>query len=152
MSNTTTPPPLSPPGLLRRLGAMAYDILLLLALLMMLSYPYVWLTGGAKPGLLVKTLYQLYLLAICFLFYGGFWVRGGQTLGMRSWHIKLVRSDGGPVSWTDALKRFVFALLSLLCLGLGFLWVLYDRDKLAWHDRLSGTRLVRLPRDLKNAH
>jgi uncharacterized RDD family membrane protein YckC len=39
----------------------------------------------------------------------------------------------------------------LLCLGLGFLWVLYDRDKLAWHDRLSGTRLVRLPKEQKIA-
>jgi uncharacterized RDD family membrane protein YckC len=128
---------------------MAYDTLLLFALLMMLSYPYVWLTGGARPGLFVKTLYQLYLLAICFLFYSGFWVRGGQTLGMRTWRIKLVRQDGGPVTWTDALKRFVSALLSLLCLGLGFLWVLYDRDKLAWHDRWSGTRLVLLPKAQK---
>ena len=149
MSDTATPPPLSPPGLLRRLGAMAYDTLLLLAILMMLSYPYVWLTSGAKPGLVVKTLYQLYLIAICFLFYGGFWVRGGQTLGMRTWRIKLVRQDGGPITWTIALKRFVSALLSLLCLGLGFLWVLYDRDKLAWHDRLSGTRLIRLSKNQK---
>ena len=142
MSNTTAPPPLPPPGLLRRLGAMAYDALLLLALLMLLSYPYVWLTGSVKPGLFVKTLYQLYLLAICFIYYGGFWVHGGQTLGMRTWRIKLVRSDGAPITWMMALKRFVYALLSLLCLGLGFLWALYDRDKLAWHDKLSGTRLI----------
>ena len=140
------------PGLLRRLGAMAYDALLLLALLMLLSYPYVWLTDGDKPSLLVKTLYQLYLLAICFLFYGSFWVRGEQTLGMRTWRIKLVRQDGGPVTWTIVLKRFVSALLSLLCLGLGFLWVIYDRDKLAWHDRLSGMRLVLLPKVQKNAN
>jgi uncharacterized RDD family membrane protein YckC len=151
MSDTATPPPLPPPGLLRRLGAMAYDTLLLLALLMLLSYPYVWLTGGAKPGLVVKTFYQLYLLAICFLFYGGFWVRGGQTLGMRTWRIKLVRSDGGSITRMIALKRFAYALLSLFCLGLGFLWVLFDRDKLTWHDRLSGTRLVRLPNEQKNA-
>jgi uncharacterized RDD family membrane protein YckC len=150
MPDTATPPLFSPPGLLRRLGAMAYDLLLLIALLMMLSYPYVWLTGGAKPGLLVKTLYQIYLLSICFLFYGGFWVRGGQTLGMRTWRIKLVRNDGGPITWTIALKRFASALLSLLCLGLGFLWVLYDRDKLAWHDRWSGTRLILLPKTQKN--
>ena len=150
MSDTATPPPLSPPGLLCRLGAMAYDILLLLAILMLLSYPYVWLTGGTKPGLPVKTLYQLYLLAICFLFYGGFWVHGGQTLGMRTWRIKLVRSDGGPITWTIAFKRFFSALFSLLCLGLGFLWVLYDRDKLAWHDRWSGTRLILLPKTQKN--
>jgi uncharacterized RDD family membrane protein YckC len=137
---------LPPPGFLRRLGAMFYDGLLLLALLMMLSYPYVWLTGGAKPGLLVKTLYQLYLLAICFFYYTGFWVRGGQTLGLRTWRLKLVRNDGGLITWSIALKRFAFAWLSLLCLGLGFLWVLYDRDKLAWHDRLSGTKLIQLPK------
>jgi len=142
MSDAATPLPLPPPGLLRRLGAMAYDTLLLLALLMMLSYPYVWLTGDDHPGLLVKTLYQIYLLAICFLFYGGFWVRGGQTLGMRTWRIKLVRRDDEPITWIDALKRFGSAWVSLLCLGLGFLWVLFDRDKLAWHDKFSGTRLV----------
>ncbi len=138
-----------PPGLLRRLGAMAYDALLLLALLMMLSYPYVWLTAGDKPGLIIKTAYQLYLLAICFFFYGGFWTHGGQTLGLRTWRLKLVRNDGRQITWMLALKRFAYAWLSLLCLGLGFLWVMYDRDKLAWHDRLSGTRLIRLP-NLKN--
>ncbi len=140
---------LPPPGFLRRLGAMFYDGLLLLALLIMLSYPYVWLTGGAKAGLLVKTLYQLYLLAICFFYYTGFWVRGGQTLGMRTWRLKLVRNDGGPITWSIASKRFAFAWLSLLCLGLGFLWVMYDRNKLAWHDRLSGTKLIRLPKNQK---
>jgi uncharacterized RDD family membrane protein YckC len=137
---------LPPPGFLRRLGAMFYDSLLLLALLMMLSYPYVWLTGGAKPGLLVKTLYQLYLLAICFFYYAGFWVRGGQTLGLRTWRMKVVNKHGGSITWALALKRFAYAWLSLLCLGLGFLWVLYDRDKLAWHDRLSGTKLIQLPK------
>jgi uncharacterized RDD family membrane protein YckC len=137
---------LPPPGFLRRLGAMFYDGLLLLALLMMLSYPYVWLTGGAKPGLLVKTLYQLYLLAICCFYYAGFWVRGGQTLGLRTWRMKLVTKHGEPITWTLAFKRFISAWLSLLCLGLGFLWVLYDRDRLAWHDRLSGTKLIQLPK------
>ena len=134
------------PGLLRRLGAMAYDALLLLALLMLLSYPYVWLTGAVKPGLLVKTLYQLYLLAISFFFYAGFWTHGGQTLGMRAWRLKVVRADGGPLGWVLALKRFALAWVSLLCLGLGFLWVIFDRDKLAWHDRWSETWLIMLPK------
>jgi len=142
-------PPESPPaGFFRRLGAMLYDSLLLLAILMMMSFPYVWLTGGGKQGLIVHTLYQIYLLAIGFLYFGGFWVRGGQTLGMRTWNIKLVRAGGGgPVTWNIALKRFGFALVSLLCLGLGFFWILFDRDKLAWHDRWSGTRLVRLAKN-----
>lgn len=138
------PSDLPPPGFLRRLGAMFYDSLLLLALLMMLSYPYVWLTGGDKPDLIVRTLYQLYLLVICFFYYAGFWLRGGQTLGLRTWRMKLVSNDGGPITRAMALKRFVYALLSLICLGLGFLWVLHDREKLAWHDRWSGTKLIRL--------
>jgi len=131
--------------LLRRLCAMAYDALLLLALLMLLSYPYVWLTGGVRPGLLVKTLYQLYLLSICFIFYAGFWTHDGQTLGMRAWRLKVVRAEGGVITWMLALKRFVFAWISLLCFGLGFLWILLDRDKLAWHDKWSGTRVILLP-------
>jgi uncharacterized RDD family membrane protein YckC len=138
------------PGLLRRLGAMAYDALLLLALLMLLSYPYVWLTGGVRPGLLVKTLYQFYLLSIFFIFYAGFWTHGGQTLGMRAWRLKIVRDDGGPIGWALAMKRFGLAWISLLCLGLGFLWMLFDRDKLAWHDRWSRTRVILLPVARKN--
>jgi uncharacterized RDD family membrane protein YckC len=143
---------LPPPGILRRFGAMLYDSLLLLALLMMLSYPYVWLTGGDKPGLVMKTAYQFYLLAICFFFYAGFWVRGGQTLGLRTWRLKLVNNNGGPMTWAVAFKRFAFAWVSLLCLGLGFLWIMFDRDRLAWHDRWSGTRLVLLPKILKKVN
>jgi uncharacterized RDD family membrane protein YckC len=136
----------TPPGFFRRLGAMLYDSLLLLAILIMVSFPYVWLTGGAEQGFFVHTLYRIYLLAISFLFFGGFWVRGGQTLGMRTWNIKVVRTDGGPVTWAIALRRFILALISLLCLGLGFFWILFDRDKLAWHDRWSGTKLIRMPK------
>jgi len=134
------------PGLLRRLGAMAYDALQLLALLMLLSYPYVWLTGGDNPGLMMKTAYQIYLLAICFFFYAGFWVRGGQTLGLRTWRLKVVRNGIGAVGWALAMKRFGLAWIPLLTLGLGFLWILFDRDKLAWHDRWSGTKLISLPK------
>jgi len=134
----------SPAGFFRRLGAMAYDFLLLFALLLLMSFPYAFITGGHRPGPVLHSLYQAYLLAISFLYYAWFWSHGGQTLGMRTWRIKLVRADGGPVSWGIAFKRFVFALVSLLCLGLGFFWILYDRDKLAWHDRWSGTRVIRL--------
>lgn len=147
MQNNATPNESPPVGFFRRLGAMTYDALLLLAILMMMSFPYVWLTGGGEQGFIVHTLYQIYLLAVSFLFFGGFWVRAGQTLGMRTWNIKLVRADGGPVTWTIALKRFAFALVSLLCMGLGFFWILFDRDKLAWHDRWSGTKLIRLPKN-----
>ncbi|MHB8741843.1 MAG: RDD family protein [Sulfuricaulis sp.] len=139
---------ISPPGLLRRLGAMTYDALLLLAILMLLSYPYVWLTGGTKQGFIVHSIYQFYLLTICFVYYGSFWVHGGQTLGLRTWRLILVRNDGRAVTWVDALKRFAAAILSLLCFGLGYFWVLVNRGKLAWHDRLSETRLISVVKEL----
>lgn len=63
---------------------------------------------------------------------------------MRSWRLRVVRNDGAPLNGSDALKRLLCALLSWLPLGLGYLWILVDRDRLAWHDRLSGTRLVLL--------
>jgi uncharacterized RDD family membrane protein YckC len=68
---------------------------------------------------------------------------------MLAWRLKLVQSDGAPVTWPLAATRFAAAFLSWTCLGLGFLWVLVDRDKLAWHDRMSGTRLRLLPKPSK---
>jgi len=57
-----------------------------------------------------------------------------------------VREGGSALTLRDALARYGAAVLSLLPLGLGFWWALVDPDRCAWHDRLSGTRLVLLPR------
>jgi uncharacterized RDD family membrane protein YckC len=56
------------------------------------------------------------------------------------------REDGGLLTWSDSLRRLGWALLSLLALGLGFLWILVDPQRRAWHDRLSGTRIVVVPK------
>ncbi|MEJ2454973.1 MAG: RDD family protein [Candidatus Thiodiazotropha sp.] len=131
------------PGLLRRLAAIFYDLLLLIALLAVATTLITLPFGMPKGGTLLA--YQWFLFEIIpLLFFTGFWWRGGQTLGMRAWRLKVVRMDGKPLSWGDALKRHLAALLSCLTLGLGFLWVLVDREGLAWHDRLSGTRLIRI--------
>jgi uncharacterized RDD family membrane protein YckC len=132
------------PGLIRRLGAIFYDLLLLIALLAVATTLITLPLGMPEGGSLLA--FQLFLFEIIpLLFFSGFWWRGGQTLGMRAWRLKVVRMDGSALSWGDALKRHLGALLSCLALGLGFLWILVDRDRLAWHDRLSGTRLIRLP-------
>ncbi len=132
-------------SLARRLGAVFYDSLLLAALLMLVSFVYLPLVGRMLPPGINRPLYQLLLLAVSYAYFAGFWVRGGQTLGLHTWKLRLAGRDGGPVTWTRATWRFLAALFSWLCLGLGFLWVLVDPEKLAWHDRLSNTRLVRLP-------
>lgn len=145
-----TAPVLPVAGLLRRLGALLYDTLLVLAVLMAVTLLFLPLTGGeaitpAQSGAL-ETVYQLVLLVLIVAFFGWFWVNRGQTLGMAAWRLRIERDDGGPLTWTDSLKRLGAACLSWLPGGLGFLWVLLDRDRLAWHDRLSRTRLVVEPK------
>lgn len=138
----------TPPGLLRRLAAMAYDALLIAALWMVAALPFVWLTDVHAASATQRTLFQGYLLLVCWGFYAWFWVHGGQTLGMRAWRLRLTRTDGGPVGWRAALLRCAAALLALAPLGLGYWWVLLDKDKCAWHDRLSGTRLIVTPKPI----
>jgi len=92
------------PGLLRRLGAMFYDSLLLAAVLFFAALPYLLIAGGTPTGALSRYLFQLYLLACVFFFFGWFWTHGGQTLGMRAWRIRLARSDGAGVTWADAAR------------------------------------------------
>ncbi len=65
---------------------------------------------------------------------------------MQSWGLQLQTADGRIPSLSAATLRFFAAILSWLPLGLGFLWQLWDKEKLTWHDRLSGTRLVYYPR------
>lgn len=134
--------PIVPATFLRRLGAIIYDCLLLSALLMVASLPAVMLAGGADSSFIKGPGYQLYLYGISFLFFGWFWVHGGQTLGMRSWKLRVIRDDGDALRWGNALIRFVGATVSLFTLGMGFLWILCNRKRLAWHDLASKTRII----------
>jgi uncharacterized RDD family membrane protein YckC len=140
-----------PAGLPRRLAAMFYDSLLLLAILMIATAAFLPLTGGeaitptGTPAL--EYLYRVVLLALVVLFFGTFWTRRGQTLGMATWRLRVEREDGSLLTWGDTVVRLGASLLSWLPLGLGYLWILVDRDRRAWHDRLSRTRVVVLPKD-----
>lgn len=138
---SSSPTLLPPAGLLRRLASIVYDGLLLLGILMVATALVLPLTGGEaiKPG---NPFFSSYLFFICFLFYGWFWTHSGQTLGMRAWKIRVQQPNGADITWSQALLRFLVAIISWLALGLGFLWVLIDPEKLTWHDRFSGTELV----------
>jgi uncharacterized RDD family membrane protein YckC len=133
------------PGLLRRLAAILYDSFLLLALAMLVTGALLLFTGGTAIAA-GNPAYRVLLLALGFGFFTTFWVTDQRTLGMRAWGLRLERFDGGRPGWRDAFVRAVAAVGSWAILGLGFLWVLVDRERLAWHDRLSRTRLVITPR------
>jgi len=138
------------PGVFRRLAALFYDLVLLFGVLMIaatfLVIPYGLILGVPFPhdehfhrlGL------RLYLLTTIGLFFGFFWVRGGQTLGMRTWRLRLVHADGIPLRPRDALRRLLWAALCLAPAGAGLLWMLFDQDRLTCYDRLSHTRPIRV--------
>jgi len=139
-----------PAGLLRRLGALLYDTLLLLALFMVATAVMLPLTGGeaitpaGHPAL--EFVYRAVLLVLLVGFYGLFWTRRGQTLGMASWRLRVEREDGSLLTWADTVRRLAAATVSLAAAGLGFLWILFDPERRAWHDRWTRTRVVLLPK------
>lgn len=153
MATPTLPqsPPDTPAGLLRRLGALFYDSMLLLAVLMLATAAFLPLTGGealdprAHPAL--EFVYRAVLALLIVGYYGIFWTRRGQTLGMASWRLRIERDDGATLDWRDTALRLAAAVLSWLPLGLGFLWIAIDPQRRAWHDRLSGTRILLVPKD-----
>jgi uncharacterized RDD family membrane protein YckC len=133
------------PGLARRLAAIFYDSWLIVAVWLLLIIVDTFVRDDEGLGIAVSHLpLQVLLLATPFLFFGWFWTHGGQTLGMRSWRLRLLRDDGSAMNWRVSVVRVAAAHLSFFALGLGYLWVLVDRDGLSWHDRLSRTRLVML--------
>ena len=132
---------LSTPGFLRRLAAQIYDFLLLIAILFFSTALFLPFTSGEAVSDHQTLIYRIYLTVISFFFYGWFWTHGGQTLGMRAWKIKVLTLDHKPISWTQALLRFATAIVSWFFFGLGFLWILIDKNRRSWHDHLSNTAL-----------
>ncbi len=128
----------------RRLAAFCYDLLLLTALLVCFTLVVLAARLGAAPppG---TWWFSASLLAIAMAFFCGFWVHGGQTLGMRAWRIRVIRADGNALTWLRAAARFGLAVVATLPLGLGLWWSLIDAEKRAWHDRWTATRVVRAP-------
>lgn len=131
-----------PAGLLRRLGAMVYDSLLVLALWMFTLFPLVAFSNDFVHGPAVRGLLFLEM----YLFFAYFWVRRGQTLGMLAWRLALRTDDGAPLTLTQATLRFCGAVASFLALGLGYLWILFDPQRRSWSDLVSASQVVKLPK------
>lgn len=129
-------------GLFRRLAAILYDSLLIIAMWLITTLLLVaFINDGAA---LQGPLFQFGLYFEACLFYSYFWRLRGQTLGMQVWKIKLISPSLQTLSWQECFARLFFALVSVSMLGLGFIWMLFDPERLTWHDRASGTRVVLL--------
>ena len=136
-------------GLLRRLASMLYDAILVLALWVITILVFIGINRGVAIETSDNLALQIALSVVTYLFFVGYWTRVGRTLGMQSWGLQLQTADDNKPTLATASVRFFAALLSWAPAGLGFLWQLWDKDKLTWHDRISGTRLVYYPKEKK---
>jgi len=125
----------------RRLASLLYEGILLFGVVFFAAFPFSS-PENLAPVDSARLLFQAYLAVVVGAYFVLCWVRGGQTLPMRTWRLRLVTVDGKPVELTRAVARYLFAWLSLLAFGLGFAWAVFDRDRQFLHDRLAGTRLV----------
>ncbi|MCC7461931.1 MAG: RDD family protein [Gammaproteobacteria bacterium] len=86
------------------------------------------------------------LLLLGLMVYGAIlWKLRGTTIGGILCRLQVVRADGRPVDWTTSIVRALSCLLSMVMLGLGFIWIAIDPDRQAWHDKIAGTIVVRTP-------
>jgi uncharacterized RDD family membrane protein YckC len=92
--------------------------------------------GSSKQG-------ELLALAI----YGAvMWKFKGTTIGGIVFGLQVVRVDGRPIDWSTAIVRALSCFLSLVVAGLGFIWIAFDENRQAWHDKIAGTVVVRVPK------
>ena len=134
--------PLRLAGLLTRFASLAYEAILLLPVLFIAAYLFLALTQAARTPIL-HALFQLWLLGVLGAYFVYCWRRGGQTLAMKTWRIRVARQDGSKLSTPEAAARFLLAVWSLALVGAGFWWGFVDRERQFLHDRLIGSRIYR---------
>lgn len=159
-------------SLVKRLGALLYDLFLVFAV--GFAYSAIVMAVAVSMGLeqehvtivsegdllmmqadeefgpaVSGFLFQIGLGVSLLLFYIGFWHFRDATLGMQTWRLKLVTSTGEKPDLMQYLLRAVLGFVSLAVCGLGYFWMLFDPQKLAFHDRYSGTRVIQLEKAKK---
>ena len=124
-------------SLFKQLAAMLYDSLLIFAIL----FVAVGITIPFNQGVVIEpSLVYIFFVIVVFVFYGWFWNKSGQTLGMRAWNIQIVSEFGGYPSWPTSFLRLVFAMFSIACIGMGYWWRIFK--PYTWHDRFSQTKVI----------
>ena len=158
--NTTPTETLPSPSLFRRLAAILYDSFLVLACLFTTGIILIILRiliegadaiqqGEAALGGHWQLPTFITMIIVTCHFFAYFWVKNGQTLGMQAWRLSLVNNEDNKIGWKQAYIRTAAAMLSVSCVGFGYLWVLVDKDNLSWHDKLSNSHLKLLAKTSK---
>ena len=84
------------------------------------------------------------MLLSAFIFFSWFWTHSGQTLGMQAWKIKVQNLDGSVINLKQCLIRFVLAPFSLSFFGVGYFWMLINKEKRTFHDLVSDSEIIKV--------
>ena len=136
----SAPSPGVPAGLFRRLAAMAYEAVLLFAIVFVSAYLFIAVSGRSPAGLW-RWVFFAYLLCISGAYLVFCWVRSGQTLAQKTWGLRVTAVDGSLLGSRAATLRYLVALISIGT-GIGLLWAVVDPQRQFLHDRLCGSRIV----------
>ena len=134
---------MTPAPLGRRLLSLVYEVLLVAALLWCASLLF-WTIEREVTPTHARRVFQLSLAGIAGVYFVWQWTRGGQTLPMKTWRLRLVSSDGEAVTTRQAVMRYFAAMAGSLAFGAGFVWAVFDREGRFLHDRIAGTRIIRV--------
>jgi uncharacterized RDD family membrane protein YckC len=129
------------PGIARRLACMLYEAILLFAVGFAATSLFFYASGGLGASGYGRTLLQFFLLVVFAGYFLWCWLRGGQTLAMKTWKIRLVAPGQDRVPPLTALLRFALAVVAVPT-GIAIGWAVFDADRQFLHDRIAGTRLV----------
>ena len=121
---------------------MVYESILLLGVLSV-SFMLPHLALGIGYGItLPGWILWAHVFIVLGVYFAWYWHHGGQTLAMQTWRIQLSTPGGAAPSLMQLTLRYLLAWPSLICLGIGLFWAVFDRDRQFLHDRLAGTRLL----------
>lgn len=101
-------------------------------------------SNSGASGILVLV-YVLWILA-AIAYYLFFWTQpDGQTPGMKLLNIRVVKTDGSPLTLGSAVVRYIGFIVDSIIFGLpiGYIWAAFDSNKQAWHDKMAGTYVVK---------
>ena len=136
---------MQPAGFLKRILALVYDSLLIGAIVLVLSLLLVFVNGGyPESGSFVSFIQFFILIFAGPIFYSYFWIANkGQTTGMQAWKIQLVTIDETELNIKKTMLRCLISTISFACFGMGYLWILYDKDNLSWSDILTKPKVIK---------
>jgi len=129
------------PNLLKLGACLLYELLTIIALCIVFAGLYYAVFGDATKGV-KHLLQQVFLWGMLGAYYLRCWIKSGQTLAMQAWHLKVVTQNNTALPKSTALARYLLASVSLVLLGLGFVWALVDKDRSFLHDRLLKSKII----------